>query len=155
MPPIYPDRNGNRTSYCSIEFGVNGTPIKGVKSINYKDTLEIKKIKGTSAKPIGRNRGTLDFEGDIELYQAEWLALLPILTLGGTVGFSEMSHTITVVYAELLSPGDTVIDRLVGVRFHSPEVANSEDGDLASLKVTLDIMDIVWANRYRSLRTVP
>jgi hypothetical protein len=154
MPPIYPDRNGNRTSYCSIEFGVNGTPIKGVKSINYKETLEIKKIKGTSAKPIGRNRGTSDFEGDIELYQAEWLALLPILTLGGTVGFSELSHTVTVVYAELLSPGDTVIDRIQGVRFCPPEVANSEGGDLATYKVPLDIMDIVWANKYRSLRAV-
>jgi hypothetical protein len=154
MPPIYPDVNGNRTAYCSIELGINGNITKGVKSINYKEMLEIPKMRGTSAKPQGRGRGTVDFEGDIEFYQADWNALLFLLSRGGTIGFSELGHLISVTHAEAISPGDTVVDRLVSARLHSPEVALSEGGDLTTVKVTLSIMDIIWSNKFKGLRTL-
>lgn len=154
MPPTT-DVNGNRTSYCSIEFAVNGLRIKGVKSINYREINEMSKIRGTGAKPMGRTRGTADFEGDIEIYQAEWRALLPFLTRGGTFGFAELAHPVTVTYAEALSPLDTVTDRLIGVRFHSPDVANTESTDAVVLKVALNIMDITWNNMFKGLRTLP
>lgn len=154
MPPLYPDVNGNRTAYCSIELGINGNIAKGVKEINYKEMHDIPKMRGTSAKPQGRGRGTVDFEGDITFYQADWKGLLFLLTRGGTVGFAELSHALTVSYAELLSPADTVTDRLVSVRIHSPEVSMSEGADLATVKCGLSIMDIRWANAFQGLRTI-
>jgi hypothetical protein len=154
--PLYPDVNGVRTSYCSIELAVNGIRLKGVRSINYRETHEVPKIRGTSSHPIGRTRGIVDFEGDIELYQADWLALLPTLTLVGTVGFAEIAHTVSVMYAELLSPQDTVLDTLVGVRFLAPESSGSEGADAQMIKLTLSIMDILWARGvYRGLRARP
>jgi hypothetical protein len=152
MPILYPDVNGNRTSYCSIVFGIDGAPIKGVKSINYRETHEIPKIRGTSPKPIGRTRGSSDFEGDIELYQAEWNAILPLLTKGGIFGFAEPSFTVTVSYAELGRPADLVNDKLVGVRFHSPDVANTEGTDAVVVKVGMSIMDITWSKQFKGLR---
>jgi len=154
MPPTYPDVNGNRTAYCSIELGINGNITKGVKAINYKEMHEIPKMRGTSAKPQGRGRGTVDFEGDIEFYQGDWKALLFLLTRGGTIGFAELGHSLTISYAELLSPADTVTDRLVSVRLHSPEDSQSEGGDLSTVKVSLSIMDIIWCNTFKGLRTL-
>lgn len=150
------DVNGVRVSYCSIELLINGSVrLKAVKAINYKEINNIPKIKGTSTGPIGRPRGDADYEGDLEIYQAEWKALLPLLTRNGSFGFAELSHTLTCSYSERLSPADTVTDTMRGVRFHSPETAQSEGPDVSTVKVQLSIMEIIWANRYRSFRELP
>jgi hypothetical protein len=154
--PFYPDVNGVRTSYCSIEFAVNGRRIKGVRSINYRESHEIPKIRGTGSHPMGRTRGVVDFDGDLEIYQADWLELLHFLTLGGTVGFAELSNVITVTYAELASPQDTVVDTLRGVRIHSPDSSASEGAEAQVIKLSLSIMDILWGRLvYRGLRARP
>lgn len=151
--PRSPDVNGMRTSYCSIELGIDGIPVIGVDSINYRDTHEIGKIRGTSALPIGRTKGNGDAEGDITVYQADWNAiLLPKLTLGGSVGFAELAWPVKIVYAEQLNPQDTVTDRLVGVRFTAPDIANAQGTDATKVKLTLNIMQIVWSNLYVGLR---
>jgi hypothetical protein len=154
MPPRYPDVNGIRTSYASIELGVDGQIIKGVTSINYRETHEIGKGRGTASRPQWRTRGELDFEGDIEILQADWLHyLLPKITRGNVFGFGELAWTVKVVYAEISSPTDIVTDRLDGVRFTAPEVNATPGVDAITVKLTLSIMDIIWANKYRSLRT--
>lgn len=150
----YPDVNGVRTSYCSIVAGFDGFPIVGLRSINYREPLEIGKIRGTSPKPIGRTRGNADIEGDMEMYAEEWKnQLLPKLAgLFGLSGFSEASIPIKVSYAERRNPSGIHSDHLIGVRIHSPDRTNTEGTDASIVKLTLDIMDIVWANKYRSLR---
>lgn len=154
MPPRYPDVNGNRTSYASIEFGVDGQIIKGVTNINYWETHEIGKGRGTASRPQWRTRGELDFEGDIEILQADWLHyLLPRITRFGIFGFAELAWPVKVVYAELSAASDIVTDRLDGVRFTAPAVNAAPGVDAITVKLTLSIMDIIWANRYRSLRT--
>lgn len=150
--PKYPDVNGVRTSYCSIELGIDGLKLKGVTSINYREPGEIGKLRGTSPHPIGRTRGQVTPEGDIEMYRAEWDELLKKLTKNGTFGYMELSWPVTVAYAEEISPETTVTDTLEGVRFLSPEVSNAEGTDAVKVKVTLDIMGILWNGKYRSLR---
>jgi hypothetical protein len=142
--------NGVEVSYSSIELAVSGHRLRRVKSINYKDSGEIPKIRGTSATPIGRTRGTADCEGDIEIYRAELDLLLPILSGGGVFGYQEIAQTIGVVWAEALGP--TRMDTLLGVRFHSLDSSNSEGGDAATVKFGLSIMEILWNGPYTSLR---
>lgn len=153
MPPRYPDVNGIRTSYCSIQLNLEGLPLIGVDSVNYRNTHEVGKIRGTSAKPIGRTRGNLDFEGDIEFYQAEWASLiLPKLTFFGVREFSATSWTVTIAYSEVNAPRDQIVtDTLEGVRFLAPEQSNAQGTDATKVKVTMNIMDIIWANRYQAL----
>jgi hypothetical protein len=156
MPPIfYPDINGNRTSFCSIELGFTGIPVKGIKSINYREKHDIPAIYGTSAKPIGRTRGRVSFEGDIEFYQAEWNSLLPFLTLAGAFGFAELSRVLTIVYAEKLSPQHTVTDVIVGARLNSPDSSNSEGTEASTIKCSISMMDIKWAKGFQGLRNFP
>lgn len=154
MPPRYPDVNGIRTSYCSIQLNLDGLPIVGVDSINYRNTHEVGKIRGTSAKPIGRTRGNLDFEGDIEFYQAEWASLV-LPKLGGPFGifeFSARSWTVTVAYSEVGAPRDQIVtDTLIGVRFLAPDQSNAQGTDAAKVKLTMNIMDIIWNQSYQAL----
>jgi hypothetical protein len=150
--PRYPDVNGARTSYCSIELGMAGFFFKGAKSINYKDKGELPKIYGTSAVPIGRPRGQNDSEGDIELYQQEWDELLPVITQQGRVGYMELAWPITCAYAEPSQPLLTKTDVLVGVRFMSADRGNSEGNEPLTVKLELSIMSIKWHGRYVALR---
>jgi hypothetical protein len=150
----YPDINGARTSYASITFGVAERTILGIKALNYKDTGEIPKIRGTSGLPVGRTRGTADHEGDVEFYQEEWDELLPILTGGGVWGYMERSWPLRVCYSEISQPEKTVLDILVGVRFFGAEKSNSEGNDALTVKVNLSIMEILWNGRYAALRSV-
>jgi hypothetical protein len=154
MPILYPLVNGHRTSYCSIEFAVDGRKIAGVKSINYKEEIEKAKQFGTSANAIGRTRGQSKCSGDIELYEAEWYTLLPLITAGGSVGYGEASHLISVSYSEPGSTISVVSDQLVAVAFCNVERSNSEGTEANTVKVSLDIMSILWDARYRGLSSV-
>lgn len=147
------DVNGVETSYCSIELAVGGgTPIAKVKAINYKDTGSIPKLKGMNASPFGRTRGEADCEGDIELYRSAWQELLPKLTNNGAVGYMETTWPITVTYAELASPDRMTTDTLELVRFFGADAGNGESPDGLTIKVSLSIMGILWAGKYRALR---
>jgi hypothetical protein len=151
--PAYPDINGIRTSFASLVIGVDALPLVGVKSLNYRVTHERQKIRGTSAHPIGRTRGQVDYEGDIEFYQAEWYKfMLPKLSALGVLGFSETSHTLNAAWAEEASPLDIVADQLVGVTFDAPDIAAAEGPDAATVKLTMNIMRIVFDGRYVALR---
>lgn len=141
--PKYPEVNGQAVSYASIRFKVDGTEIVGVLSINYKETAEFGKVRGTSRKPIARTAPVGTYEGDIELLHKDWKALLPTLTKNATIGYAEASHTISVAYSETSDPDATQTDTLVAVRFHSMERSNTEGTDVLKVKVMLDIMDII------------
>jgi len=144
IPLLYPDVNGARVSYSSIEFGMAGVRIPGIKSISYKETADIPKQWGTSRKPIGRTAGKFDFEGDVEFYAAEFQQAITALGALGVVGFSEIGIPISVTYAELISPETIATDILIGVRLHSPERSHSEGPDALTVKMTMSIMDIQW-----------
>jgi hypothetical protein len=153
MPPSYPDVNGMRTSYCSIELGIAGFQfVKGVKGINYEDEGEIPEIPGAAAVTIGRTRGGNKCKGDIELYQEEWDDLLPVLTFNGVMGYMESAWPITVTYAEPVQFQKTKTDTLYGVRFHSAARSNSEGSDALTVKLQMSIMRIMWHSRYVAMR---
>ena len=156
--PAFPDINGVKTSYCSLELGLDGVRLKGVKSLNYRESLEIGMIRGLSSHPIGRTRGQVEFEGDIEIYQADWLTLLPILTVAGKFGFSELAHTLFCTYAEIVaSPTEVTQDIIEGVRIHSPENSVAADSaDAQIVKLSLSIMNIRWGRGvFQGLRHRP
>lgn len=153
VPPLPLDINGNRTAFSNIKFGVDGTRLKGLKSVSYDEDHEIPEIYGTSPDPIGRTEGRRKFSGSIEVYQEESLYLLETLSRGGTVGFAEHSHTITLVYALASAPFKVVTDILVGVRVHSPKDAHSEGVDALTVTYSLSIMRIIRGNRFEGLRS--
>lgn len=154
MPSYQTDVNGVRTSYCSIAFGLDGIRLRGIRSINYRNPTEIGTVMSNGVPgPFGRTRGNAKPEGDMEILQAEFTkVVLPLVTLSGVFGYSELSFPISVAYSELLSPADTVQDDLIGVRLHSPEIANSDGTEAAFYKVTFSMMRLRLDGKYVAFR---
>ncbi len=130
----FPIVNGNTFDYSSVEVWVDGRPYRGVKSINYKDSLKGTKVRGTHAQPLGRTRGEYDADGDIEFYRETWNDIRNALG----PGYMERVFDVTVQYQEVPSP--IQVDRLRGVRISENNRSNAQGADALTVKLTLDIL---------------
>lgn len=147
----YPDINGHHVAYASIEFAVDGVHLPGCRAINYKTTHEIPKIRGTSAKALGRVRGTEDNDGSIEILKRWEQILLDKISQGGSVGYAELAWNITLTYSEGASPQDMQTVQLIGVRFHSPEDSHTEGPDGLTTTYQMSIMEIIKNGKIQGL----
>ena len=144
--------NGKVYSWASLSIGILGERIIGVTAINYRDVGEIGEVRGAGPLVLGRTRGKVHGEGDMEMLREEWDALLPKLTGNGLYGYQEIASDIMVARQE----GTKVVtDRLPGARFHSAESSNSEGTDAAIIKVTLSLSGpIFWGiQQFTALRS--
>lgn len=150
---LYPTEvNGVRTSFCSLKFDVQGWVVPDLYAINYGAPGEIGKVRGTHHQAISRTRGSVDHEADIELPQRAWKWLLHLITAGGRRGYMRAPFTLKCSYAEPGYPNETVTDILVGSRFMSPATGGQAgSNDEQRVRLTLSVMEIIWANRYRAL----
>lgn len=138
--PTYPLVNGNRYDFTSLELVINGVPYRGIKSVDYEDSLDPKKQYGTSARPLGRNRGVYDASGSLEIYREDWTVIAPLLAALGNGGLGEANFLVVAQYGDFGQPN--ISDKLIGCRIK--KVANSHAQGAAELtvKLDLDIMDI-------------
>jgi len=151
-PPIYPDVQGQRVSHSSLELGLEGSKIRGVSDVSWKNNIEIQKIFGTSREPIGRTGGKNDPDAEITWYSEEyWRALLPIITKNGVVGYAELPWTLKLNYSEKL--GVTVNVLFIGARFMGPDVSHSEGNEAIKIKTPLSLMGLVIDGKYRAFTT--
>jgi hypothetical protein len=148
-PPTSFDVNGQRVAHSSLELGLEGERIIGIKNLSYKNNIEKPKIWGTSREPIGRTGGKNDPDGEIEFYGEEfWNQLLPRITRNGLVGYTELAFTLKLRYSEKL--GTTVGVVLLGTCFLGPDVSHSEGADAITCKVPLSIMRIILNGKYQA-----
>lgn len=176
MPVNYPLINGHRYSFSSITIDMNGIRQLGFKSINYKASLKPGELRGTSPLPLGRTRGDATFEGDLEMYRAEFDVLLGALgqygsaiggfsagvtlpgvgsfgiTTGANLGFMEVAFPIIVSYQEL-SNNMLTTDTLEGVRITDVDMSNSQGTDGSTVKLSLHVMNIQFSNAYYAVAT--
>jgi hypothetical protein len=134
----YPLINGKRYDHSSVTIKVKGKDYIGIKSINYSDSLEPGKLRGTSAQKLGRTRGEYDGEASFEMYTEEASELLS--DIGD--GFMEVEFDIVVGYADEGQP--TITDNIVGCRIKKQEASSSEGSDPNVRKFDLDIMYVKW-----------
>lgn len=145
MPPTpiaYPLVNGHRHSYASVEIGLLGKIYRGVKSVDYADSLKPGKLYGTGPEVVGRTRGQYEPKASIELYRAEFENLLADLTAGG-LGFGEVAFDITVTYGDESTP-TTTTDTIEACRITDPSTAGTEGTDPTTVKLELDPLRILW-----------
>jgi hypothetical protein len=75
--------NGNYYSFVNIELRFISTLlVVGIKSLNYKDDLTRKDVRGTASVQIGLTRGAYSASGDVEFYLNPRTTLLRILGPG-------------------------------------------------------------------------
>lgn len=142
--PAYPQINGLRPDWASIQFTPllpdgSAVTITGIKSLNYKVEQDPVEIYGTSPLPLGMTRGTAKFSGDVEMYLAEFYALIE--TLGQD--FGSIPIDITVSYSE--GPF-TRTDALQGCRLLSPDASQSQGADALTRKFSLKMLNIYFGD---------
>jgi hypothetical protein len=143
MPSIaYPQVNGHRYSWVSLEVSIgvvaSGTPMVGVRSINWSDELAPGVVYGTKPQPIGYTRGKQTITADMELLLAEWENLR--LGLGG-VGFGEVLFDIVVNFHEFGVGVQSYV--LIGCRVTKVEQSNSDSTDASMVKLTLATLKVL------------
>jgi hypothetical protein len=149
MDPHYPQVNGAKVSFVSMEFKLSGGyTLTGIKRISYKDRHTIGHISSPSTgKLIGRTRGFVVAEGEIEIYHDQRLALLSFLDAVGNgqrAGYSLKSCTFDVCYAEEGDAGSHS-DTLTDVRFHSLETSGAEGVEAITCTLQMDVFGgISW-----------
>jgi len=140
-PPII---NGHRYSFASIEFEVDGLIIVGARSINYREELIPGVIWGEGSHKVGRTPGKYDASCDFDVYRREWDELRS--SLGQSFGLK--SFDVRVMYQEtptvVGADPQVVIDHLIGGRITKVEAPNSEGPDPSVIKLSCDVMRIVW-----------
>ena len=134
---IYPDVNGVRYDFSSIDINVEGAIFKGYTAVSYSHKLEPGKLRGTSPQVLGRTTGEYDCEGSVTLALEEWTELRA--ALGN--GFMAKVFGIVVTYGNDAQP--VTSDELVGCRIKNVEKDHSQGTDALAVKLDLDIMYIV------------
>lgn len=141
----YPDINGHRYSFASIEIDYAGLKIAGFKSINYSCSLEPGEMRGSSPIVLGRTRGNFSTDASCEMYRLEFDNLKERLAIIGAPfiqGFMEVSFPIIVTYAEV-SALNVTVDVLEGVRIKKCDFSNSQGNDASTVKLDLSLMNVV------------
>lgn len=139
MATTYPDVNGLKPDWSSVEINVPGLGIfTGVTEITYSDNLEPGSVKGTAANDIGTTRGEYSAEGSITMNLQDHRDL--VTKIGP--GFMETFFTIVVSYDE--GDGDIIVDTIVGVRLMSNEGGGSQGSDPSQRSSDLYVNRIKW-----------
>jgi hypothetical protein len=129
----YPQINGIAYGWAEVVLSVAGLSIRGVKGINYSESVERGKVRGTSQRKLALTSGEHDAEGDLELYMADWYDLLT--ALGD--GYMMVPFAISASYTNNI---DFHTDELTGVRIKKVGNAHAQGNEPLTIKLDLDIM---------------
>jgi hypothetical protein len=141
MAASYPQINGVRHAWSSVEIRVAADIILGIPEINYKANLDPGEVRGAGVAPIAFTMGNSNFEGDLSILLEEF----NILTTKLGAGWMGQSVEIVVSYDESGSGLSTIVDTLQGVRFTSVENgASSGSTDAIVRKLPFKCLNILY-----------
>ena len=127
----YPEINGCRYDFSSIECDANGVVLKGYEGISYSDKCEPGEARGTHQQALGDTPGEYSAEGSLEMFKLEHQALIE--SLGN--GYMRRKFNIMVSYG---NDGDPLLtDELLGCRIKSGEDGHQKGSDPLKVKVGL------------------
>ena len=67
--------NGQEYSWGDISVNINGTPVTGVRAIEYGESRAVENIYGAGAYPVGRGYGNIEASAKITLLMSEVTAI--------------------------------------------------------------------------------
>lgn len=117
MAVSYPQINGVRHAWSSVELRVDGDIILGITEIDYKASLDPGEVRGAGSAPIAFTLGNSSFEGSLTILLQEFNTL--VSKLGA--GWMGKAIEIIVSYDESGSGLSTIVDTIQGVRLTSVE----------------------------------
>lgn len=142
MPTIsYPDNDGVKFDFTSIELDIAGTKFVGVTTVSYSDELEPGPVRASYAHELGATRGEYSAEASMTVLKEEMPNLLALLSDAEKKGFGEKFFTATVQYSETGKPVQT--DTLEGVRIKKLDNDHQTGPDALVVKIDLRVGLIV------------
>lgn len=135
--------NATQYDHGTAEVTILGHQFPLVKSITYKDKIEIGKARGNSAAVRGTTDGTYDAEGDIEFYPGDVGegGAVDLLILLGNGWMKRRDIPIVVTRGKDELPLRT--DELVSCRILGNDSASSEGNEAHTNKFSLFISKII------------
>jgi hypothetical protein len=141
MPILYPQINGIRYDFSTIEANLDGQIFNGIREVTYRHELTPGELSGTRAQLIGRTRGKYRPEGSLTFYKLEYQDFIRRLAARG--GYMEVSFDVVVNYQPSPTSADIVTDVLKGCRIKNAENSHSEGEEALIVKADLHIMYIL------------
>lgn len=133
----YPNINGVRHEWSSVEIKLGEQIYLGVAEVKYSDTLKGTKLYGTHPQAIGRTRGQYECEASIVMYLEEADHFRE--ALGD--GYKEVPFDIVVSYTE---DEKTIVDEIIGAKITKDEGGGAKGADGLTCPWELDPMFILW-----------
>lgn len=150
-PISYPLVDGFRKSFSSIECvftarSSGGGPamslnFRGFKSIKMKRTRTRVKARGNHPDPLGKTRGTNEYEAEVEVLVEEFNQLQSELA-AINAAYGDVFFTFTRTYTE--NGSDTITDHAIGCTFDTTESDDNESADPTMRKISLDPLKIYF-----------
>lgn len=137
----FPMINGALVSYAQVSASLeiaDGESIstRDFASIDYSDSVEVVKARGTGAMSLGDAWGVYDAQASFSLYRASFLRLQRALRAKSRNGtLVEVSFDMVVTYADP-ETGLTVTDQLQGCRIRERGLSLSPSADAIAVSVT-------------------
>ncbi len=134
--------NGDYFDWGCLTIDVDGVRYDNeFDSIKYSEKSAFKTIPGRGRRPKGRTRGKNEYEGEIKISREMFPDLLT--QLGGSNWRNKIVN-ITVSYGFDDDSSNAQADKLVSLKFHSPDSDNSNNEDPLMMTLSLSMLDIVW-----------
>ena len=147
--PIYPLINGQRASWCDIEFRIGGPRTIGIQGIDYAPSQDPQYVYGAGVEPIGRTRGQVKPEASLTLLKEEFDILIAALAAQGAplgLGFGEVPFDIVVNYRmDGIGTGQIHTDQVIGCRITKPAQSYSQGSEALAVKLDLNPMRVLLA----------
>lgn len=132
----YPLVNGNRHGFSSVGIVLNGMKFRGFKGVNYGRVRSREKLWGNHPDPFAKTQGENDYNCDVELYTAEFLAFLELLG----DGYGDIYFDTTVSYGP--HGFDTKTDLITGCTLDTTEVTAAQGSSALTRKFQLNPLKI-------------
>lgn len=139
--PSYPLINGAYVSYAQVAASIEiadgeSLQTRDFSAIDYSDSVEVVKARGTGAVSLGDAWGVYDAQASFSLFRESFLRLQRALRAKSrTGGLVEVSFDLLVTYADPAT-GLTVTDALQGCRLRERALTLSPSADAIAVAVT-------------------
>jgi len=121
--------------WADISVDINGRDITGITAVKYTEKIEVEPLYAKGRRPHSIQTGNMSFEGEIEVTQSEYEALVK----GGNGSVLRLRGLNATICYGNPSDGDAMIkDRLEGIQF-TEAGKEVKQGD-KSVKVKLPFM---------------
>ena len=151
MPVTYPVINGIRYDFSSVEISILGKRFPGVKSLNYKQSLNPGMVRGTAAQVLGRTRGQYDAEGDMELYREDADDFLTLIqATQPAMGILEIAFDLNINFFEPIAGAvpSAQNDRVIGARLKEDSASQAQSADPLVVRYSFHALMLVRNGRF-------